>query len=62
MINRRTCGVPIREMLESYREFLTWAFGEELPMRSLTRSNARPQIYGHIYSKAAGLLFILRSR
>jgi hypothetical protein len=50
-----------RKILDSYRDFLTWAFGGDLPMRFLTMSNAYPQMYGHIYSKAAELLFELRS-
>lgn len=37
------------------------AFGGEPPMRILTISNAHPRTYGHIYSKVAELLFILRS-
>ena len=54
-------GFASCETLDSYRDFLTWAFGGEPPMRFLTMSNAHPRICGHICSKVAELLFIQRS-
>lgn len=47
-------------LLYNYRTF-DRAFGGEMPMRSLIRSNAHPQIYRLICSKVAELLFKLRS-
>jgi len=49
-LNRRTRGVPIcgREMLDSYRHLLTWAFGGEPPMRFLTMSNAPSDIPAYL--------------
>ena len=65
-LNRETVGRVASQFVAAKcstvtETFLTWAFAGEPPMRSLIRSNAHPQICRLIYSKVAGLLFILRS-
>jgi hypothetical protein len=64
-LNRETVGRVASQFVaakcSTVTETLTWAFDGEPPMRFLTMSNAHPQIYGHIYSKVAELLSILRS-
>lgn len=50
--------IPLSFLPGSSRAFDTRALGGELPMRFLTISHGRPQIYGHIYPKVAELPFV----